>query len=186
MSNTAKAASAVKPCICSAFTNLSTGEHTGCTANTKGLFAPGHDAKLKGLLINAGIKDQMISDGISGELTSAQVSGRFGFYSKVMEGIKNGKAKQVAKANRKATRELAATTPKTFDEVVDADVAKRQAKAAKMNADAPKAEAKPTVTAKVGRWTYTGTLTDSPAVGPQFTYTDKKGVSQTTTKFSQV
>lgn len=172
MPKTTKTPAALKPCICAAFTNLTTGERTGCLSDTKGLFAPGHDAKLKGLLIRAGVKDQMISDGISGEFTSAQISGRFGFYSKVMEGIRLGKKK------------AAKTVTSDFDAKVDADVARKLAKAAKMVRKP--VEAKPVVTGKVGRWTYEGTVTDSPEYGLQFTYTDKKGNVQTTVNFTQV
>jgi hypothetical protein len=160
-----------KPCICSAFTNIATGENTGCFSDTKNLFAPGHDAKLKGLLIRAGVAGHKISDGITGEHTPESTASRFGFLGKVTDGIARGTAKKAAKA-----------VTSDFDAMVDADVAKRQAKAAKM-ARKP-VEAKPVVTAKVGRWTYEGTVTDSPEWGPQFTYTDKKGNTQTVTSFT--
>lgn len=106
MTNTAKTPATEKDCLCSAYANVTTGERNACYSSTRSLFAPGHDAKLVGLLIRAGVKDQFISDGIKDDCTSAEIAGRFGFYNKVMEGIRKGKAKSVAKANKKAVRDL--------------------------------------------------------------------------------
>lgn len=53
-------------------------------------------------------------------------------------------------------------------------------------AKAPKAKAAPQprkVTAKVGRWTYEGTLTES---GKWFTYTDAKGKERASTKYTVI
>lgn len=156
----AKIAKAVKPCTCSKVTTRTeTGElvSTGCRATTKRTFAPGHDARLKGFLIRAGIAGQDVKVGDDTPRDAQAVADQFGFGYMVAEGIRAG-----------AEREF----KKTLREV---------AKAAKKTHETPKQ-----VSAKVGRWTYEGVITDSPEHGPQFTYTTAKGVQTTTTKFTRV
>jgi hypothetical protein len=103
---------------------------TGCVETTKRTFAPGHDARLKGFLIRAGIAGHTVRVGADGEERSAQaVADQFGFGYMVAEGIRKG-------AERAFRAEL-----------------KAMAKAAKKAAPAPQK-----VTAKVGRWEYEGTL----------------------------
>lgn len=156
----AKTAQAVKPCTCSKVsTRTETGElvTTGCTQTTKRTFAPGHDARLKGFLIRAGVEGQDVKVGDDAPRTAQEVADQFGFGYMVAEGIKAG-----------AEREF----KKTLREV---------AKAGKASHKTPKQ-----VTCKVGRWTYEGVITDSPMHGPQFTYTTAKGVQTTTTKFTRV
>jgi hypothetical protein len=53
-------ANTLHPCECARWSNAATGENTGCDAETKGRFAPGHDAKLKGLLVRANVEDQLL------------------------------------------------------------------------------------------------------------------------------
>jgi hypothetical protein len=156
----AKIAKAVKPCTCSkVVARTETGElvSTGCQATTKRTFAPGHDARLKGFLIRAGIAGHDVKVGDDAPRTAQQVADQFGFGYMVAEGIKAG-------AERAFKKEL-----------------KAMAKAAKKTHETPKQ-----VTCKVGRWTYEGVVTDSPNHGPQFTYTNAKGVQVTTTKFTRV
>lgn len=131
---------------------------TGCTQLTRRTFAPGHDARLKGFLIRAGVQGHTVRIGAKGpEMTAQQVADHFGFGYMVADGIKRG-----------AEREFA----KTLRETV---------KAAKKTHRTPKQ-----VTCKVGRWEYEGVITDSPEHGPQFTYTNRKHVQVTTTKFTRV
>ncbi|QJD54051.1 hypothetical protein SEA_GALACTICA_104 [Streptomyces phage Galactica] len=131
---------------------------TGCVATTRRTFAPGHDARLKGFLIRAGIAGHTVRLGADGEERDAQaVANQFGFGYMVAEGIRKG-------AEREFKKEL-----------------RRVAKDAKKTHETPKQ-----VAAKVGRWTYEGVITDSPEHGPQFTYTNRKGVQVTTTKFTRV
>lgn len=148
-------------CTCSvvvALTEDGTLVTTGCTQTTKRKFAPGHDARLKGFLIRNGVEGNQVRIGNEGELTTAQaVADKFGFGYMVAEGIKRG-AERLFKA--------------TLREV---------AKSAKKSHETPRE-----VSAKVGRWTYEGVITDSPTEGPQFTYTSAKGVQTTTTKFTRV
>lgn len=156
----AKTAQAVKPCTCSKVTTRTeTGElvSTGCTQTTKRIFAPGHDARLKGFLIRAGVEGQDVQVGDDTPRSAQQVADQFGFGYMVAEGIKAG----AERAFKKTLRDLA--------------------KSAKASHQTPKQ-----VTAKVGRWTYEGVITDSPTEGPQFTYTSKKGVQTTTTRFTKI
>ena len=130
---------------------------TNCQASTKRTFAPGHDARLKGFLIRAGIEGHTIRVGADESRTAQQVADQFGFGYMVAEGIRNGAERAFKKTLREVT------------------------KAAKKTHETPRE-----VTAKVGRWTYEGVITDSPTEGPQFTYTSKKGVQTTTTKFTRI
>jgi len=170
----AKIAKSIRECACGNYADAVTGERIACNAETTRTFAPGHDAKLKGFLIRTGIAGHEVR--VLGEPMTqgvGTIANRFGFSGQVLRGIVKGAKKKAAKA-----------VSSDFDAMVDADVAKRQEKAAKMVRKP--VEAKPVVTAKVGRWEYKGTVTDSPEFGLRFTYTDKKGVSQTTGKFAQV
>jgi hypothetical protein len=148
-------------CTCSVVVAIAeTGEKltTGCTATTRRTFAPGHDARLKGFLIRAGIAGHTVRVGDDDAARDAQaVANQFGFGYMVAEGIRRGAEREF----RKTLREVA-----------------RSAKASH------RTPAK--VTAKVGRWTYEGVITDSPEHGPQFTYTTRQGVQTTTTKFTRV
>lgn len=160
--NATAARTAVKvACACSGFAAVDAKgktTRTGCTAETRRTFAPGHDARLKGFLIRAGVQGDLIRTPEGGaDQTAEKVAERFGFGHMVREGIARG-----------AEREFA----RTLREV---------AKAGKASHKTP---AK--VSAKVGRWTYEGVITDSPEHGPQFTYTTAKGVQTTTTKFTKV
>lgn len=162
MNATATKTTAKVACACSGFKAVDvhgrTVATTGCNAETRRTFAPGHDARLKGFLIRAGVEGNLIRTSEGGDDQVAErVAERFGFGYMVREGIRRG-----------AEREF----KKTLREV---------AKAGKASHKTPKK-----VTCKVGRWTYEGVITDSPEHGPQFTYTSKKGVQTTTTKFTRV
>ena len=80
---------------------------TGCVATTKRTFAPGHDARMKGFLIRAGIAGHKVRIGADGEERSAQaVADQFGFGNQVRDGIANGQARALApKKSRKAKAE---------------------------------------------------------------------------------
>jgi hypothetical protein len=93
------------PCACSLVVTYrdETGEPvgTGCTATTRRTFAPGHDARLKGFLIKAGIADQLVSLGDDVNTDPETLAARFGFAAQVTAGITRGK-------ERIAAREFAA------------------------------------------------------------------------------
>lgn len=153
---------APKTCECGDFVNAETGARITCQRSTTREFAPGHDAKLKGFLIRTGAEGQMVravaADGTTREMTAVAAASRYGFGHMVADGIAKAKEKAFARLIRETTKQ-ARGTHKT---------------------------ANPTVTAKVGRWVYEGTVTDSPNHGEQFTYTNRKGVQVTTTKFRRV
>ncbi|MFI9117884.1 hypothetical protein ACIGW0_00495 [Streptomyces bikiniensis] len=171
--NTAKTAPAAtdeaQACECSRYDamfpdelteeNLESGDYqvfeTGCTATTKRLFAPGHDAKLKSALIKWGALGLDIrrtdEAGVAVSAEAVKHASRYKFAGMVEAGIKRAEERRVAKA---------------------AKAAKKVAKAEPAN---------PIVTAKVGRWTREGTVTDGV-----FTYTDAKGATKTATKFALI
>lgn len=171
--NAKPAARGPRPCRCSEyfvadetevsgqpeFDNVVT---TGCTKQVAGrtLFAPGHDAKLKSLLINAKRTGRGAAvkrdNGVLTHFSSAEsAAGEYGFYSMVANA---GTAK--APADRKA-------------------------KASKAEAPAePVAPAAPALTTiKVGRWTYGATI--NRATG-RATYRNGKGVEVSTSRFTVV
>lgn len=147
-----------KTCQCGNFFDVETGASTGCLAETNRDFAPGHDAKLKSFLIRVGAQGHSVRVlGLPGTLNAEQAANVYGFGYMVAEGIKRAEAREFAKLIRET---------------------KRQAKASHQT---PRE-----VTCKVGRWTYEGVITDSPVEGPQFTYTNRRGVQTTTTKFTKI
>lgn len=161
---TAPATSAKTPCRCAAFSVAGVG--TGCTGTlTFKNFAPGHDAKLKGLLIKAG--DAKVT-GPNGDQTALEVAAGFGFAHLVAAGHELAKTKAAAKAARPA--KVAKAKGKT-SEVTEWLEAKVTAPVAK------KAKDKNLLTAKVGRDFFEGVIE-----GVEFVYTDKAGKVQRTVK----
>lgn len=148
---------------------------TDCTSTTARLFAPGHDAKLKGFLIRAELAGHEVSrtDGamrVSGD--AASFAKRYDFGHMVVEGIRLGKEKDAAKAAKKAKK----IADKEFAEALrEAKVTVVVATPAPVADEDAVAQAL-AVTAKVGRWEYKGELT---AEG--FSYTDGKGVAKVIT-----
>ncbi|MEU9187565.1 hypothetical protein AB0D14_24095 [Streptomyces sp. NPDC048484] len=117
-------------CTCSQFATED-GRTTGCAAETKRLFAPGHDAKLKSFLIKAGAEGVEVIrtvDGIASSADAATHAAKFAFGHMVAAGITRAEGKAAEKAERAAARAARKAAPKT-----------------------PKK-----LTAKVGRATFTG------------------------------
>lgn len=189
---------------------------TDCTASTRNVFAPGHDAKLKSFLIKAelaGLEIRRMQGGMAINADAVSHANEFGFGHMVAAGIEKGRAKAEARAARKAAKatktvaEHGRAKAKSLAETVAAEQAKHQAeqtaKVAELQAaaewdDAPAAPVADTewadahtdedkaaygepTKAKVGRWTYEGTVFNG-----EFTYTDGKGKTQTTRKFTEV
>ncbi|MFC7825621.1 hypothetical protein [Streptomyces sp. NPDC057375] len=127
---TATATAEPTRCECSRY-ELEDGRTTGCQAETKRLFAPGHDAKLKSFLIRAGAAGEMVTRvAEDGHRTSGQadsLAAKFTFGYMVKAGITRSRDKAAEKAARAAQRKAKKTAPKK-------------------------------VTAKVGRWERTGTV----------------------------
>ncbi|MER6157534.1 hypothetical protein ABT147_18615 [Streptomyces sp. NPDC001868] len=143
-------------CTCSQFATAD-GRTTGCAAETKRQFAPGHDAKLKSFLIKAGADGTEVIRTVDGIASSADASthaAKFAFAHMVAAGVKRAETKAAEKAERAAAR------------------AARKV--------APKAKAPAKVTAKVGRATFTGHMD-----GDHFVY-EVKGKERRTLKFQTV
>lgn len=220
------------PCSCSKYSvnewdeakqDWNTKATTGCrgvlTART---FAPGHDAKLKGFLIRAGIAGDEVSDDQGITAHAFAMAARYGFEVMVRQGVVGGILKLENKKLKKGERsELAEAAQARVDAMkhdgnearqereakgLEAQVAAEEAKYAEQRiseaaqawresqadeewADAHTDEDKaryadpsePTIVkAKVGRWTYEGTVE-----GDTFTY-EAKGEVRTSTKFTLV
>ena len=148
------------PCACGGYVAKDAAgreTRTACNAVTKRTFAPGHDARLKGFLIRAGVEGLLISTPEGGaEQSPERVADRFGFGKMVTEGVNRGKAREWAKATKVAAK------------------------------PAPKVAAPVTVTAKVGRWEYRGVILAAGDGSPVFRYTNAKGVTTDTMKFTQI
>lgn len=118
---------------------------TGCHQTTTRTFAPGHDAKLKSLMIAAGAQGNAVrrdEGGMANTGDAVTMAGAFGFESQVGAGIARAQARQAERAAKKA--------------------AKAAAKADKP-AKTPKAPRKAAalvepVTIKVGRWQYSAII----------------------------
>ena len=78
---------------------------TGCTQTTRRTFAPGHDARLKSLLIRAGAAGHAVrrdDGGLVSTGTAVQMADHYGFGHQVAAGIGRAQAKAAAKADKKA------------------------------------------------------------------------------------
>lgn len=155
MAKNTKTAKALRPCACSTFTAYNTEADveytTGCNAQTARDFAPGHDARLKGHLIRWAVLGYEIRVGDTTKSAEGWAA-NFGFGYMVAAGIKR-------------TQERAAAKTEKLMKKIDKKV---------------KAEVK-FVTAKVGRWTYEGSLLNG-----KFTYQNKNSEVVTTDKFKLV
>lgn len=181
--------------------NLETGDYdifeTGCTATTRKLFAPGHDAKLKSFLIKYSGPEFDIRRNEGGVASSndAEAHGdRYEFGYMVRAGIDKARAKAEAKARRKAAKAAKAAERKQAKPLADV-VAEEEAKHAEAEAakrpepewdDEPAKSVdltdEPEIQAKVGRWTYKGIEKDGV-----FYYLAKDGhTRKETTKYQVV
>ena len=136
---------------------------TRCTRSIPGdrTFAQGHDAKLKSLLIEAGVLGVQVGRRIEGVTTWMSVDSaadRFGFSHQVYDGIQAGKAVVAKKRDRESARALRKT---------EKDIKKRKLEAVK---DA--------VEIKVGRWKYH--IVEETA--DSYVYIDGKGQEHTIEK----
>jgi len=179
-----------------------TAASTNCPGTlTTRTFAPGHDAKLKGFLIRAGLANEEVSDNQGVTAHPFQMAARYGFEQMVRRGVAGGIIKRESKKLKRGERsELADAAQARVDALTHdgnsarkerelaALVAAEEAKHAAELAEQAKALPEPewddepqVVKAKVGRWTYEGTVADG-----EFTYTNGKGEATSTTKFTLV
>jgi len=144
-------------------------EGTGCTQYTERIFAPGHDAKLKSLLIKAGaagLEVVLHDGGVNSHASAEHFAKGLGFEHQVLAGIKRALAKEMARAEKKsakAQKAMAAQTSKEIAKRAAADAKIKKAQAAAKQSRAPRTQQQqvaekaletPPYTIKVGRWTY--------------------------------
>lgn len=150
--NTTPEAQSERACLCGAF-ELEIGHDaetmqyadTGCTATTTRDFAPGHDAKLKSLLIRAGVQGHSVrynQGGVAYISSAEDAAAKLPFGYMILDGIKRGQEKAAAKADKPKRARKAKDTGGT-------DVPHR---------------------IKVGRWEYDGTVDSKTGVA---SYTSK-------------
>lgn len=174
---------------------------TGCTSTTRNTFAPGHDAKLKSFLIAqevAGNEIRRTAGGMAVSRSAVEHASQFAFAHMVEAGIAKASEKAKAQADRKAARAArkaakgvkkapAASETHTVEhkpgkslaeivadeEAAHAEATKRSQPEPEWTEDEPKAPEQ--VEAKVGRWTYKGTLNQDGT----FSYAAKLGGTKT-------
>lgn len=208
MSKTPAAAAATpateKDCLCGAYEIVVeefdtpdgpdyTAEDTGCSARTTRDFAPGHDAKLKSLLISAGVRGLQVRHNAGGvvHMGSAEVmASGFAFSYMVAKGIETGRAKAEVRMNRAAAKKTAApkakTTKQASQERADALTKKMAEKIAKAAAPAAPVQEAPaaapqaagTTRIKLGRWEYDAVI----AANGDAAYTNKQGMAMVAVK----
>lgn len=138
-------------------------EGTGCTQLTHRTFAPGHDAKLKSLLIRAGAAGAEVvrhEGGVTVVTSAERVAEHFGFWHQVLAGIRRSQAKAAEKTARK-TAKPAARAPRTQKQ--------QQAEASPIVVLTP-------ARIKVGRWEYDAKINTS---NNSAQYTSASGESKT-------
>lgn len=203
MSKNTKTAEALRPCTCSRFfavvvpmDTLDDGTvteevttDTGCSATTRNEFAQGHDAKLKSHLIQwgaRGLEVAYVDGGVRVGTDARNVASRFGFGHQVEAGIAalaeklRRQAERAAAKHDKAAAKATKTEAPVVEELTEAEEAPEAVVEAVSTAREVVAKVE-TITARVGRWTYEGTLTDG-----EFTYKAKLGGTKTTKSFTRV
>jgi len=156
---------------------------TGCTSTTRKMFAPGHDAKLKSLLIKYGALDEEIYRLEGSVRVSASADNwatRYGFTDQVCSGIDKAVARRRAAADRLRKRE------EKRQAAVDAKAALKKERQTLAKLVLTDDSGSPLVVAQVDGSRYLGHVSDSPEFGQRFTYTDADGVSQTVADFTVV
>lgn len=110
----AKAPKVATPCACRAFSGKNAqGEtlSTGCEGETVRTFMPGHDAKLKSMLIKIAVAGNQVTktaeDGSTTEIDPLHAAEEFGFRTLVEKSVDTAKAKQAAKDEKAQAREAA-------------------------------------------------------------------------------
>lgn len=153
---TAQDSGELLPCQCKDYADASTGQSLSCDRDTYRNFAPGHDARLKGFLIQVGRAGHKVRVAGSEEVvTPVKAASRYGFASQVQEGIRRGP--------RKAhSRPFGSGTPTS---------PARKPGAAR--------------TARVGRWEYRGRL-QKVGGQQYFIYRDRRGNERRTPEFELV
>lgn len=99
----------LRRCQCRDYVDATTGVSLSCDGVTYRKFAPGHDARLKGFLIQAGRSGHQIKVRESGEtVTPVEAASRYGFAHQVRAGVSRSSPAEPA------TPKAAATSPDTL------------------------------------------------------------------------
>ena len=181
------------PCACQFYTGKDAkGEElaTGCTEETVRTFRPGHDAKLKSLLIKVGSAGNQVTKTVDGETTEIDplhAAEEFGFRNLVEKSIDGARAKAEAKAAKIRERQEAKEARERAKEEAKAE-RERKAAQKKAHADAVakaaedrKSQPGP-ATAKVGRNKFDGEILQDGV----FKYTNAKGEEVETGEYTVV
>lgn len=167
----AKTVKVATPCACSLYTGQDikgVALTTGCTAETVRTFGPGHDAKLKSLLIKtaiAGVDVTKKTENGSTTMSPVHAAEEYGFRPQVEKGLDthNGKAvkrdeaaaaRKVARDEKQAAKDAAKAERKAIQEARKAKAEALKAAQDKANADKTPGPAR----AKVGRTEYDGEI----------------------------
>jgi hypothetical protein len=181
-------------CACQSYTGKDAkGEtlSTGCTESTVRTFRPGHDAKLKSMLIQIGAAGNTVTkkadDGSVSEMDPLHAAEEFGFRGLVEKSIEGARAKEAARQAKadereakKREREEAKAKAKA-DREAKAAAKKAHAAAVEQAAEDRKGQPGP-ATAKVGRNKFDGEI----LADGTFKYSDSKGEEVETTDYTVV
>lgn len=190
---TVKAKAVATPCACSLYTGTDgKGEalSTYCEAVTVRTFGPGHDAKLKSLLIKTAIAGEdviKIVDGRETEMSPVHAAEEYGFRDLVEKGVETHRSKQAkrdearAETERKRNERAAAKEEAKAERKRTQEERKAQAAALKAAIDKANAEKVPgPARAKVGRTEFDGEVLQDGT----FKYVNSEGTEVETEKYT--
>lgn len=141
-----KTAKAATPCACASFFIKSAEDGslsgTDCTAMTVNTFGPGHDAKLKSLLIKAGVEGATVvrvEGDVYTDMSAVEAADEHGFASQVEKSVeaKRARVQEVAarRAEQAAKREQRTREAEEKKAIREAAAAERKAKADQAKAE---------------------------------------------------
>ncbi len=181
------------PCACQLYTGKDVkGEEltTGCNGENVRTFLPGHDAKLKSILIKTAVAGNPVKksgeDGTE-DMDPLHAAEEYGFRSLVEKSVEAAKAKEDARATKLKEREdKKAAAAKLKEEAkakrdLEAKRKKAHAQAVEKAAEDRKGQPGP-ATAKVGRNKFDGEI----LADGTFKYTDASGKEQETSTYTVV
>lgn len=181
------------PCACQFYTGKNVKDEvlsTGCDEKTPRTFRPGHDAKLKSLLIDVAVAGNQVTkatDDEDVEMDPLHAAEEYGFRNLVEKSVTAKRAKREAaeaKANERAEAKKAKEREKAEAKAKRDQAAKDKkahAEAVAKAAEDRKGQPGP-ATAKVGRNKFDGEI----LADGTFKYTDAKGEEVETTNYTVV
>ena len=183
------------PCACSLYVGRdSNGEalSTDCEAVTVRTFGPGHDAKLKSLLIKTAIAGEdviKVVDGSETELSPVHAAEEYGFRELVEKGVETHRSKQAKRDEARADRDRKRNERQAAKEEAKAERKRvqeeRKARAAALKEATERANAEKApgpARAKVGRVEFDGEVLQDGT----FKYTNSEGTEVETEKYTIV